>query len=260
MRDSSLLVEKNENISTFTINRPDKMNSLTPALLRQLEVEFKALQKDLRVRVVIIRGAGEKAFSSGYDISQIPTAENNPSPVQILNQALKSLEEYPNPVIAMLNGHTMGAGFELAATCDLRLAADTALFAVPPAKLGVLYSPSGTQRFIQILGVSNTKEVLFTGRAFDALRAREMGFVSQVVPYQELSKVTYSLAQEIAENAPLSVQGAKKIIPLLLKNQKIRPEDLIEMEALIQKCLQSDDLKEGQRAFLGKRKPLFRGC
>jgi enoyl-CoA hydratase/carnithine racemase len=264
MENNCLLVEYQKNICTLTINRPDKRNALTPVLLRRLEAEMKSLQRNPQVRVVIIRGAGDKAFSSGYDISQIPTSENERekeplSPPRILTRALKSLEEYPYPIIGMLNGHTMGAGFELAATCDLRLTVDTALFAVPPAKLGALYSPSGTQRFIQILGVSYAKEILFTGSTFDALKAKEMGFVNQVFSSAELPKATYSLAQEIAENAPLSLQGAKKIISILLGSQKIGPADLEEMEALVEKCLQSEDLKEGQKAFLEKRKPNFSG-
>lgn len=260
MEEEILLVERAERICTLVINRPDKRNSLSPALLLRLAEEMELLRNDPSVRVVVLRGAGDQAFCSGYDISQIPTRGIvAPSPVEVLNRALETIELFPYPVIGMLNGHTMGAGFELAATCDLRLASEAALFAVPPARLGALYSPSGTRRFINLLGVTAAKEILFTGKAFNVQRAWEMGFLNRVAPLKDLPALTYEIAQEISENAPLSVKGAKRIISVLLSYPQIGPEDRTEMDGLIHQCFQSEDLKEGQRAFLERRKPNFQG-
>ena len=260
MEENVLLSERQGQICTLIINRPDKRNSLTPALLMQLADKMEVLRNDSSVRVIILRGAGDQAFSSGYDISQIPTKGTEaPPPVEILNRALETIAVFPYPVIGMLNDHTMGAGFELAATCDLRLASESALFAVPPARLGVLYSYSGTRRFINLLGVAATKEILFTGKPFDAKRAWEIGFLNRVAPLKELSDITYKMAQEIAENAPLSVKGAKRMISVLLSYQQLSAGHRMELDALIQQCFQSEDLKEGQQAFLERRKPKFQG-
>lgn len=260
MEEDVLLVERQGQICTLVLNRPEKRNSLTPSLLMRLASEMETLREDPLVRVVVLRGAGDQAFSSGYDISQIPTQGiEAPSPVEVLNRSLATIDAFPHPVIGMLNGHTMGAGFELAATCDIRLASEVALFAVPPARIGALYSYNGTRRFINILGVAATKEILFTGSPFNAQRALEIGFLNRVVPLKDLSSLTYEMALQIAENAPLSVKGAKRTISVLQSYQQLSPEHRAELEGLIQQCFQSEDLREGQRAFLERRKPDFQG-
>jgi enoyl-CoA hydratase/carnithine racemase len=262
---SEVLIEKVEGkIITLVLNRPGKRNSLSPTLLLQLQQAMTKWGKESSARVVILRGAGSEAFSAGYDITQIPTSLNikdhdKESPQEILQQALASIEDYPYPVIAMINGYCMGAGFELAATCDLRIASLSARFAVPPAKLGVLYSYSGTLKFINLVGLTHTKEILFTGRVFGVQKAKEIGFINEIVPGERLEEVTYQWAQEIAENAPLSLKGAKRIIAKCLSYQNISQENRSEIEALIRRCFLSEDLKEGQKAFLEKRKPCFQG-
>jgi enoyl-CoA hydratase/carnithine racemase len=172
---------------------------------------------------------------------------------------MASVLAYPYPVIAMIYGYAIGAGLELAVTCDLRLAADTARLGITPAKLGVVYHHPGILKFVNLVGVAQTKELFYTGRLVTAQRAQDIGLVDHVLPAQELAKATYDLAREIAENAPLSVSGTKATIAKLLSYQTLRPEDETELRKLQAQAYASDDLKEGQRAFMEKRKPKFTG-
>jgi len=144
-------------------------------------------------------------------------------------------------------------------TCDLRVAADNARLGITPAKLGVVYSHTGIRKFIDLVGVSQTNELFFTGRIIDAPRAREIGLVDHLVPVQDLEKTTYELAQEIAENAPLSVSGAKHIISKIVSSRMLDPKDEAELRQLRASAFESEDLKEGQKAFMEKRKPKFTG-
>jgi enoyl-CoA hydratase/carnithine racemase len=212
----------------------------------------------------VIRGAGDKAFSAGYDIADIPTdmtpemaaafKARNP-----LDSAMQAVLDFPYPVIAMINGHAFGAGCEMAITCDIRLAAEGARLSMPPSKLGVIYHWSGIMRFINVVGLANAKEMFFTGRAYEASRAREMGLVHYVLPLNQLASFAHEMAQEISENAPLSLKGTKVIFNKTLKYQRLDPEDAQGIEDLRTQAFNSEDLKEGQRAFKEKRKPIFKG-
>ena len=261
MAEDVLLVAKEDNICTITINRPERRNALNVEIFYRLGDTLNALKDDREVRVVVIRGAGEKAFSAGMDIGGIPTVAEeavkrggNP-----IDYAMESIVSYTYPVIAMIYGAAMGAGCDLAMTCDLRIAADTARMGINPVKLGVVYPPSGIQRLINLVGLPRAKELLFTGRFIDAQRAKEMGLVNQVVPTEELASVTYDLAREIAANAPLSVSATKTIINRLLRYQRLSAEDEAEIMTLIATVMNSEDAKEGPLAFLQKRKPEFKG-
>ena len=257
-----LLVQKEENICTLTINRPEKRNSLNPELLLRLGDTLYSLKEESQIRVVVIRGAGEQSFSAGYDIGRIGGGEareetgprRNP-----LEYGMSSILDYPYPVIAMIYGYAVGAGLELAVTCDLRLIADTSRFGITPAKLGIVYSHSGIRKIMNLVGVASTKELFYTGRLIDARRAREIGLVDHVVPTQELTSATYDLAREIAGNAPLSVSGTKTTISKLLNYQTLSSEDEAELRQLQSQAMLSEDLKEGQKAFMEKRKPRFTG-
>jgi len=260
-----VIVEKKEHICTITLNRPEKRNALSPALLVELYQTMDSVKADKEIRVVVITGAGEKAFSAGFDIGNIPTEKMTPE----LEQALKtrditglgygSIADYLYPVIAMINGYAYGAGLELITGCDIRIAVDTARFGMPPAGLGVLYPPSGILHFINAVGVANTKELFLTARPITAQRAREMGLVNYVVPREELHSVTYQMARQLCDNSPLSLSGTKTIISRLLSYQKLSKEDEEEITELLAQVGSSEDLKEGQRAFLENRKPVFKG-
>ncbi len=265
MSDNLVLVDKKGFVATLILNRPEKGNALSPALLVELCQAMDSVKADREIRVVVITGAGEKAFSAGFDIGNIPTEKMTPE----LEQALKtrditelgygSIADYPYLVIAMINGYAYGAGLELITGCDIRIAVDTAKFGMPPARLGALYHPSSILHFINVVGEANTKELFLTARPVTAQRAREMGLVNYVVPRGELPSVTYQMAQQLSENAPLALSGTKTIISKLLNYQKLSREDEEEIAALLARVGSSEDLKEGQRAFLEKRKPVFKG-
>ena len=176
-----------------------------------------------------------------------------------LEMALNSVENYPYPVIAMINGSAFGAGCELALCCDIRLAADDIRMGLPPAKLGLVYPWKGVQRFIQILGVRHAREILFTGRTIGGPELLEKGLVDYLVPRGELESFTQRFAEEIADNAPLSLKGMKKTINLILNAGEMKEEDRKLAESLMFQAFNSEDLKEGQRAFLEKRPPKFQG-
>lgn len=261
MSDEVLLMEKNGHICTLTINRPERRNALTMEVLYQLGDTFISLRDDDDVRVVVLRGAGEKAFSSGMDLGgnvrvseEEMVQKGNP-----IDYAMERVMSYPFPVIAMIYGGAMGAGCDLAVTCDIRVAADTARMGINPVKIGKVYYPAGIQRLINVVGLPRAKELFFTGRFIDAQRAESIGLVNHIVPAEELSLTTYALAQEIADNAPMAVSATKAIFNNLRKYQRMSPEDEAEAMALIDAADRSKDQEEGFLAFLQKRKPNFTG-
>jgi len=264
MENENLLVHRKGHVCTLVLNRPKKRNALSPDLLIKLYQTLQELSKDDTIRAVIIRGAGDRAFSSGYDVTAIPTNITPDVKKLIKDQnpfelALDSIVNYPYPVIAMLNGYAFGGGCDLAVSCDIRVGADDIRMAMVPAKLGMAYAPSGLQRFIRTIGLSTTKEMFFTGRLYDAPRLKEMGLVDYLIPRAELESFTFDLAEEIAGNAPLSLKGIKRILNLVLRSEKMNEEDQQEADEIIAHAFRSEDLKEGQMAFLEKRKPDFKG-
>lgn len=258
MAQEVLLMEKEGGICILSINRPERRNALSLELFYRLGDAFNAMKNDRDVRVVVLRGAGEKAFSSGVDLQDVGEVkvaqEDNP-----INYAMHSIISYPRPVIAMIYGAAMGAGCDLAVSCDLRVAADTAVMGINPVRIGRVYPPAGVQRLINVVGLSQAKELFFTGRFIDARRAQEIGLVDHVVAAEELSSFTYALAREIAGNAPLAVSTTKTIFARLLGHQGLSPEDEAEILTLIDIVERSEDAREGRTAFIEKRKPSFVG-
>jgi enoyl-CoA hydratase len=258
-----LIIERKENVCTFIFNRPEKRNSLTPEILMLLHEALEEYAKGDDVRAVVIRGIGDVAFSSGYDIRAIPTKANPDLEDRVRGQnplelALESVVNFPYPVIAMLNGYAFGAGCELAISCDIRVGADDIRMGMPPARLGLIYSVNGLMRFIRTVGWGRAKEVFFTGRYYDAQRVKELGMVDYLLPRSELEQFTYSLAEEISGNAPLAVKGTKRIFNMIAA-QSLSEQDQKEANRLIAEAFSSDDLKEGQIAFLQKRPAVFKG-
>jgi len=253
-----LLVQIEGDICTLVINRPEKRNVVNPEILSRISEILREISEDGQIRVVVLRGAGEQAFSAGYDISRLYKSEDfrTDDPVEVV---MSSIESCAVPVIAMIHGYCIGASCGLAIACDLRLAADSARFGITVAKLGVVFPPSSTMRLINIIGVSAAKELLYTGRLVDAERAREIRMVDQVVPSEDLSAVTYNLAREIADNSPQSVRSTKRIISKLLAGQALSPQAGEEFLVMRQQIVDSDDLKEGRKAFAEKRQPRFNG-
>jgi len=229
-------------------------------MLLELSEQLNRLRDENKVRCVVIRGSGEKAFSSGYDINaigendMIKHHEGNHS----LGRALRTIEGFPYPVIAMMNGHAFGAGLEVAATCDLRITVDDCLFGMPPAKLGVVYSYTGMRKFLDLIGPGHTKELFLVGRPISSERAREIGLVNFLVSREDIQEFTYVMANEISENAPLSLRTLKEITNALEK-RPISAEDETLIRQMTLEVQNSEDYKEGQKAFSEKRKPEFKG-
>lgn len=249
-----LLIEQKDHICTVTLNRPQKRNSLSPELARAIRDTFTAIKAGDDNRVVVLRGAGDKAFCAGADLGAIIVEEGGGS---LVEEAIESVMACPCPVIAMIYGYALGGGCDLATACDFRIMADTAKIGINPVKLGLVYFPKSIERFISLIGVAYTKELFLTGKFFTAQRAKEMGLVHYVMPAGELLTFTYSLAQEIAGNAPLAAVGMKSIINKL--QSKLIPEEEKEMRAIVERSWTTADFQEGSKAFIEKRKPNFQG-
>ncbi len=264
MEDQVLIVEKKDRVCWITFNRPDQRNSLSQVLLYRLCETLEELKQEGEIRCIVFQGAGDKAFSAGYDIKAIPT---NVDPKMMetlrtknaLQMGLEAIINFPYPTIAMINGMAFGAGCELAITCDIRIAADNARLGMPPAKLGLVYMPAGIMRFINVIGWANAKEIFLTGRYYSAHRAKEMNLVNYLVPADQLVPFTTEMAEELSQNAPLSIKGTKAIFRSCLEFQKIDPQRMEEFERIVAECFNSEDLKEAQKAFFEKRKPNFKG-
>ena len=203
---NELLIERRGNIGVLRFNRPERHNALSPQMLIQVHQALEAWARTDEVRAVVITGAGEKAFSSGYDIMAIPTdvtlevaariRDSNP-----LALALASVKDFPYPTIAMVNGHCFGGALNLALGCDLRIGADDIAVGMPAARLGVVYPCDGIAQFVQVLGMARAREVFFTARTYRGAEVRAMGLVDRLVPRSELEATTFRLAAESAGNA-----------------------------------------------------------
>lgn len=252
-----MLVSKKAGICTVTISRPEKRNSLTAGMLSLLGDIIGSVSEDGETQVVVLRGAEMKAFCAGHDISSLGGAGDAEEKTTTEDLVL-AIEECAVPVIAMIYGYCIGAGCALAVACDFRLAADTANLGITAAKLGVIYPPSAVRGLIDLIGVSAAKELLYTGRLIDSARAAEIKLVDRVVPAGDLATVTYDLAGEIAENSSLSVRGAKKIISKLLDYRSVSLQAGEEYADLQKQVNAGEDLRESKKAFLEKRKPVFK--
>ncbi len=263
--DESLLAAVEGEVGTITFSRPERRNALTPGMLVALHLVLTRWVEANEVRVVVLTGAGDRAFSAGYDIRSIPTAanpdieramrESNP-----LELGLASVRNFPYPVIARMRGACFGAALNLAMCCDIRVGADDIVIGMPPAKLGLVYPAAGIAHFVSVLGSAKAREVFFTGRSYRGAEAREMGLVDHVVPVPEFDVVVAALADEIAANAPLALRGLKRVFALLESVAPLSAHARAEADALVAASFTSADALEGQAAFLEKRKPKFRGC
>ncbi len=255
-----LLVEASRGVATLTINRPARRNAITEGMWRQIASIAESLEEDPQVRVVIIRGAGREAFASGQDISEYPQfaePETAARHSELVEAAWESVEALSKPTIAMVFGWAMGGAGSLAISCDLRFAAENARFGVPSAKLGIVMPYFTVKRLIHLIGPASTKELLMTGSACDAKEALRLGLVNRVLPLEELEPFTYEVASRIAENAPISVRNAKRMVSFCFEPES--PELLETARAMRIQGFTSRDFREGMKAFLEKRKPHFSG-
>jgi enoyl-CoA hydratase/carnithine racemase len=257
MTSELLLDEPAEGVARLTISNPERRGALDQALLGALAEHARTL----RARCLVIRGSGP-VFSAGYDIGDFGDATFEESAEQLVahpfHEAIEALDAYPYPVVAQVNGHAIGGGLELALSCDLRVAATGARFAMPPAKLGLIYSHTGLRKFIDACGVANTSELFHVGEPVEAERALAMGLVNRLVEPDELEPTVLAMASTIAANAPLSLAGNKRVIRTL-RSQPLPPEVERQLVELRESCFRSEDFREGVRAFAEKRKPEWKG-
>jgi enoyl-CoA hydratase len=247
-------------IATITIDNPARMNALTAAMWGALPDLIAKAEADTSARVIVLRGAGERAFCAGADISEFETARAGDAVhvYDALNHAaFEALANCRLPTVAMIQGFCLGGGLGLALACDLRIADPSAQFAIPAAKLGIGYNPRWIEPILRAVSPATAKLILFTGRRLPAKEALELGVITMLTGPGEVETAVFGLAAEIAANAPLSVQAAKATI-----NELSRPghtPDLAALDRHVMACFQSEDYAEGRGAFLEKRKPDFKG-
>lgn len=253
-------LERADGIAWLVISHPSRMNALTAGMWAALPSRLADVEADAKVRVVVLRGDGTRAFSAGADISEFATARTGPAAADydaLNHRAFEALLQCSKPVIAMIHGFCLGGGLGLAACCDLRLADDASEFSIPAAKLGIGYNPRWVRPLLALARPAHVKELLFTGRRFTAPEALAMGLVNRIVPADRLEDATRELAGTIARNAPLSIRAAKLAVDEITRHPEAT--DTARLDAAVQACFESDDYREGRRAFLEKRKPEFKG-
>ncbi len=250
-----LRVEKQGPIATLWIDRQPKMNTMTVAMRNEFPGIFAGLEADEAVRVVVVRGAGGKAFSAGGDVAEFLTLA--PADLETWGDTLTSAERFRKPVVAAIDGYTMGAGLELAVACDFRIATLRSEFAFPEVRLGMIPGSGGTQRALRLIGMTRAKLLVMTGARISAERAEAWGLITQAVANDGLDAAVDALAGELAERAPLALRTLKMV---LNRGADAPLETALELERKAYAWLRSThDYEEGVKSFVEKRAPKYRG-
>jgi enoyl-CoA hydratase/carnithine racemase len=251
-----------EAVARLTLNNPEKRNPLDHEVLDAIAGALPELAEGIDTRCVVITGTG-RAFSAGYDIGAIPDESFEQDAESLVahpfHAAMEAVSAHRYPVLAAINGHCLGGGLELAVRCDLRMCAEGAKLGMPPAKLGLIYSHTGLERFIDVVGVAYTRELFLAGGNLTAERAERIGLVNWTVGDDELESAAVDLAAEIAAGAPLSTAGNKEAIETLARFPRLTSDQEQELIELRRSCFSSEDFREGIQAFAEKRKPEWRG-
>lgn len=251
-------IEKRGAVALLTINRPDKLNALNNKVHEEGVAALEELKADSSVRVLVLTGAGEKAFIAGADISEFVEATPVTQRDLFLEPTLfNKIDTFPKPVIAMINGFCLGGGNELALACDIRIASDRSKFSQPEINLGIMPGGGGTQRLARLIGEGRAMEMCLAGDMIDAETAHRFGLVNHVYPVDQLETETLKLADKIAEKAPIALRLIKEAVKFASRSNL--DEGLRREVDLFAICFSTEDKKEGVAAFLEKRKPEFTG-
>jgi len=259
MEFKNTLYEKSERTATITINRPEVLNALNEETILEILSRLEDAKGDETIRVIVVTGAGDRAFSAGADIKMIKDMDSSKArDVSKLGHKLcDTIEKLEKPVIAAINGYALGGGLEFAMACDIRIASENARLGQTEIKLGLIPGWGGTQRLPRFLGKGVAKEMIFTGKNIDAKTAERLGLVNAVVPHDQLRSVVRELAREIADKPPVSIRLAKELINSSLETS-LSVGETREAEAF-GIAASTEDFREGVDAFLKKRKPKFEG-
>src|SRR5438876_6446469 len=254
----TLLLERRERVAIITINRPEKRNALNIKTREEGAALFEELRADDSVSVVVITGAGDKAFIAGADIAEFAgRTAHMQREVMVARSLFNAIDTFPKPVIAMVNGYCLGGGCEVALACDIRIASEKASFGQPEINLGIIPGGGGTQRLTRLVGEGKSMELILTGEIIDAQSAYAIGLVNTVVPADQLEAKTMEIANRIAQKSPIALRLAKEAIRLASRSNL--DEGLRRELDLFALCFSSADKDEGVNAFLEKRKPEFKG-
>jgi enoyl-CoA hydratase len=259
--EGKILQSAGDGVGVITFNNPEKRNAMSLDMWEGFGHALIELRDDTEARVVILVGAGDKAFVSGADISQFEKTRHNAAASEEYSKRSAAertlLADYPKPTIACIRGFCLGGGMQVAMLADIRIAADNSQFGIPAAKLGIAYGYDGLKNLVSLVGPSWARLLMYTGMRIDSAEAVRIGLVDRVVPDTELWSATLDIARTISGNAPLAIQAAKITIAQVLKDPDKRDMDAIKQIGLA--CMDSEDFREGRRAFMEKRKPQFRG-
>lgn len=258
---ASVSARLQDGIAWMTLDNPARLNAISMAMWQQALQIMADVAADPSVRVLVISGAGGKAFASGADISEFKDQREQAEAVAhyqaLTQQGYGTLQAMAMPTIAMVRGYCLGGGTAAAVCCDIRICNEAARFGIPAARLGLGYGLQRAQGLVDLIGPAHAKEMFFTGRQFDAQEALHMGLVNRVVADEQIEAVVTQMARDIADNAPLTVRSAKLVVDQALKNDGQR--DVAAADRAVAACFASDDYKEGRAAFMEKRKPRFSG-
>jgi enoyl-CoA hydratase/carnithine racemase len=250
-----------EGVGVVTFNNPEKRNAMSLEMWEGLGQALTELRDNPEVRVVVLAGAGDKAFVSGADISQFEKTRHNAAASEEYSKRSDAqralLGSYPKPTIACIRGFCLGGGMQVAMLTDIRIAAEDSQFGIPAAKLGIAYGYDGLRNLVSLVGPSWARLIMYTGMRIDSREALRIGLVDRVLPNGELWDATMEIARTISTNAPLAIKAAKITIAQVLKDPADRDMNSVKQIGL--ECMDSEDFREGRRAFMEKRKPQFKG-